>query len=154
MRDIRRPTFTISETRFCVALNTPETWMTFQRPSEISNPHLPSCLFNLGNSFSCRFGRTGNLDGVSEATQNQQCAVQLTPEGHPQLPFCLCSLGTLIWRRFARTGDLDDISESIRNQQYAAQMTPDGHPHCPPSMGQMGITMSPVAFFVHPPKGS
>src|SRR5260221_8831701 len=100
-----------------------------------------AALFNyLGILSWRRFERTGNLEDISNAMQDQQRAVQLTPDGHPNLPTWLNNLGNSFSSRFARTGDLEDISSAIRNQQRAVQLTPDGLANLPTRLSNLGIS--------------
>jgi len=95
-------------------------------------------LNNLGSSYRCRFGRTGELSDISEAISLQQQAVQLTPNGHADIPPYLNNLGHSYGCRFRRTGELSDIEEAISAQQRAVQLTPNGHAHMPARLNNLG----------------
>jgi len=76
---------------------------------------------------------------ISEAIQNLQHALQLTPDGAAGL---LNNLGTSFSIRFEHTGDLHDLSEGIRHQQRAVRFLPDGHVKLPGMLGNLGTSLS------------
>lgn len=85
-----------------------------------------------------RFQYTGSLFDISQAIQNLQLAIQLTPDDHADLPVRLSNLGTAFLRRFERTGDLDDISQAIKHQQRAIYLIPEGHSHLAGQLNNLG----------------
>jgi len=81
---------------------------------------MPGRLNNLGNSFLCRFERTGDVSDVSEAISVQQRAVQLTPNGHADMPALLNNLGNSFMCRFEHTGDVSNMHTAISTFRKSA----------------------------------
>ena len=102
---------------------------------------MPSRLNNSGNSFRCRFERTGDLIDISNAISAQQRAVHLTPDGHADMPDWLNNLGISFRCRFEHTGDLPDISSAMLVQQRAISLTPDGDAEIPRRLNNLGNSL-------------
>ncbi|KAJ7277765.1 CHAT domain-containing protein, partial [Mycena rebaudengoi] len=66
---------------------------------------------------------------LEAALQNDQAAVEQTPEGHPDLPRHLQSLAESFTDRYQRSGDLKDLEAALQNNQAAVAQTPEGHPN-------------------------
>jgi len=90
---------------------------------------LPGLLNNLGNSYLCRFERTGNLEDIDCAISHHQKAVECTPSGHIDLLERFTNLGNSYLCRFEHTVDLEDINFAISYHQKAVESTSSGHPY-------------------------
>jgi hypothetical protein len=73
----------------------------------------PGYLYNLGNSFLCRFERSGYLSDIDEAISFHKDAIRRTPEGHAEKPGYLNNLGNSFLRRFESSEDIDDFGEAV-----------------------------------------
>ncbi|KAF8810875.1 hypothetical protein BYT27DRAFT_7090903, partial [Phlegmacium glaucopus] len=93
---------------------------------------------NLGNSYSHRFDRTGDLQDIDHAISHQQNAVQSTPFGHADLPSLFSNLGNSYLRRFERTGNLQDIDHALSHHQNAVRSTPSGSTDLPTWFNNLG----------------
>ncbi|KAJ7271616.1 CHAT domain-containing protein [Mycena rebaudengoi] len=60
--------------------------------------------------------------------QNNQAAVEQTPEGHPDLAGRLRDLAASFRDRYERSGDVKDLEAALQNNQAAVDQTPKGHP--------------------------
>jgi len=103
---------------------------------------MPHRLSNLGNTFLCRFERTGDLTNISNAILAYRRAVQLTPDGHADMPSRLSNLGKCVLRRSEHTDDLNDITNAISAHQRAVQLTTDGHADTPSRLNNLGNSFS------------
>ena len=99
-------------------------------------------LNNLGISFLTRFERTGDLNDISQAIENQQHAIRLTPDGHADKPAIYNNLGISFFHRFQRIGHLDDLSEAIRSYRHAIHCTPEGDANLPTYLTHLGSSFS------------
>ncbi|KIM74180.1 hypothetical protein PILCRDRAFT_80299 [Piloderma croceum F 1598] len=95
-------------------------------------------LSNLGNSFLCRFERSGDLIDVDKAISAHEQAVHLTLDGHANKPNCLNNLGSSLLCRFEHSGDLIDIDKAISTCEQAVHLTPDGHADKPGRLSNLG----------------
>ncbi|KAJ7229358.1 CHAT domain-containing protein, partial [Mycena rebaudengoi] len=66
---------------------------------------------------------------LEAALQNNQAAVEHTPEGHPALAGCLRNLAASFTDRYRRSGDVKDLEAALQNNQAAVERTPEDHPH-------------------------
>ncbi|KAF6744540.1 CHAT domain-containing protein [Ephemerocybe angulata] len=103
----------------------------------------PPCgyLNDLGNSFTCRFERTGELSDITEAIEAHKKSVELTPHGHADLPGRLSSRGRSFTRCFERTGKLSDIDDAISADTKSVELTPQGHADLPARLNNVGISL-------------
>ncbi|KAJ7277738.1 CHAT domain-containing protein, partial [Mycena rebaudengoi] len=83
---------------------------------------------NLAVSFRDRYRRLGDVKDLEAALQNNQAAVEQTPEGHPDLAGHLQSLAVSFTDRYQRSGDVKDLEAALQNSQAAVAETPEGHP--------------------------
>ncbi|RPA96126.1 hypothetical protein L873DRAFT_1791754 [Choiromyces venosus 120613-1] len=58
---------------------------------------------NLGNLFSARFDRMGDLDDLQKAIEHIEEAVTATPQDHPDRAYKYNNLGTCFESRYFRT---------------------------------------------------
>ncbi|KIJ31933.1 hypothetical protein M422DRAFT_266300 [Sphaerobolus stellatus SS14] len=94
----------------------------------------------LGYLFKSRFKHRGQLEDLDNAIENQQQALNLTPDGHPGKAGRLSSLGHSFWTRFEHLGQLEDLENVIADQQQALNLTPDGHPGKAGRVSNLGIS--------------
>ncbi|KAJ7277741.1 CHAT domain-containing protein, partial [Mycena rebaudengoi] len=85
-------------------------------------------LQSLGVSFTDRYQRSGDVKDLEAALQNNQAAVEKTPEGHSDLAGHLQSLGVSFTDQYQRSGDVKDLEAALQNNQAAVEQTPEGHP--------------------------
>jgi len=87
------------------------------------DPDTPLLMSNLGNTFSQRFGQSGDVNDLSEAISAYQRAVQLTADSHADMPVQLNSLGDTLVRRFEHTGSSLDVEKAIIIYRQCATIT-------------------------------
>ncbi|KAJ7288643.1 CHAT domain-containing protein, partial [Mycena rebaudengoi] len=92
------------------------------------HPHLAGRLENLAVSFADRYQRFGDVKDLEAALQNDQAAVEKTPEGHPDLAGRLQNLAISFRDRYQQSGDVKDLEAALQNDQAAVEQTPEGHP--------------------------
>ncbi|KAJ7264606.1 CHAT domain-containing protein [Mycena rebaudengoi] len=75
-----------------------------------------------------RYHRSGDAKDLEAALQNNQAAVEKTPEGHPDLAGRLQNLAGSFTARYRRSGDVKDLETALQYKQAAVEKTPEGHP--------------------------
>lgn len=106
------------------------------------HPDRSSCLSNLADHLSDRFGRTGDLSEIEEAIQLDREALKLRPPSHPSRPLSLNNLANHLVYRCDQTKSIDDIEEAIRLTREALEPRPSGHPHRVVSLKGLAILLS------------
>ncbi|KAJ6514375.1 CHAT domain-containing protein [Mycena vitilis] len=89
---------------------------------------LPARLHGLGEVFTDRYQRFGELKDLEAALNAIQQAVCLTPHDHPDRPSRLLGLAVSFRDRYQRLGELKDLEAALQQNQEAVRLTPYGHP--------------------------
>ncbi|KAG8834630.1 hypothetical protein FRC20_007420, partial [Serendipita sp. 405] len=130
----------------------------------LQHPHSQTPLDNVGISPSHGLGFTGDDKNIDKRIEQEQEAVNSTPDnhpdkfkqlsvfansllvhiipdGHPDKPRRLSNLGNSLLTRFERFGNLDDMNDAIVKHQAAVDLTPDGHPDKPQQLSNLGNSL-------------
>ncbi|KAJ7263845.1 CHAT domain-containing protein [Mycena rebaudengoi] len=68
------------------------------------------------------------MKDLDTALQNNQAAVEQTPEGHPDLARRLQNLAISFTDQYRRSGDVKTLKAALQNNQAAVEQTSKGHP--------------------------
>ncbi|KAJ7240718.1 CHAT domain-containing protein [Mycena rebaudengoi] len=106
------------------------------------HPDLAGRLQSLAISFTARYQRSGDVNDLEAALQNNQAAVEKTPEGHPDLAGRLQNLTASFTDRYRRSGDVKDLEAALQNNQAAVEQTPEGHPDLAERLQSLAISFT------------
>ncbi|KAJ7440960.1 CHAT domain-containing protein [Mycena latifolia] len=90
----------------------------------LADPKLPKYKSLLGMLFLQEYSKSGNLEDLKAAIQNQEAAVNLTSPGDHDRPEGLQRLALHLGARYRKLRDLKDLEASLKNLQEAHISSP------------------------------
>ncbi|KAJ6558753.1 CHAT domain-containing protein [Mycena vulgaris] len=105
-----------------------------------SHPAHVDLLEILGMFLTEKYRRSGDIQDLEAAVENNQAAVAKTLEGDPDLAGRLKNLAISLTDRYRRLGDLKDLEHALRNDQRAVNLTSPGDPDLPGRCHSLAVT--------------